>query len=234
MEARLWAGSDRKLRVLVNGYRTRTGAYETQARFAGAKNPDQIASPLFLQEGWNELELDLECGDDPGFGARVCSLDNTEIPGLRWEAEQPKDPAQPTPDPYPKSGGTFDWDAVCDDWSRKLPRLKTGVAGVPDFEGRLLVTPGPVTKADPANRRLDNLLNWERGERVAAFPREQGALLFVRVEAMEAYTRLLAVEAKPRLLGYVVSGDRVFFVIETDLRSLPEYEQDLLDPAKAR
>jgi hypothetical protein len=218
-----------------------------------------------LEAGWNRLVCKVERGGRGwGFSAGLTTYQNTPVEGLKYQNAAPPTLAglyQP-----PKAGPHYRWDLVRDDYIELLPalgqadlRALTGIADLDKSENVFfLKVPAAakgaraVPQGDPADRQVNNFLNWD-SEAVAAIryakdgkPRD---LLLIRPEYLEEYMELLKEAAqdlpgsgpKDRLLGTLFvqdpaypstgnrAGRRYVLAVETFLGDYPADEQDLLE-----
>jgi len=136
-KVRMWVGADDNIRIWLNGKLIHKGNYWAVALFQEAKEKDQTAKGVMLEEGWNELVVQVTnmqhadawyySGPRPdqwGFSVRICDMYNREVPGLKYQSEVPhnfKMPIQPTIDA--KSPRTYKWQEVADDYTTLLPQL---------------------------------------------------------------------------------------------------------------
>lgn len=256
-EVRLRLGMNDTMRVWLNGQVVYRGAYKAVVKWEDRNLPDMINAWARLEKGWNELICAVvRTGGGWGFSVRLTDLEGKPLEGLRFQAEPPRERiAQAS---LPATGIYYRWRDVRDDFTQRLPRLTevhlralTGYATLA-LKERLLIdygeaSPPPGARrwdgTDKAERELNNRLNWDAGERMAAirFYKPEGKrtrvrdLLFLRLEAMELILPLLRDrKVDEQILGYVYlkegGSPRCVIVAEAELGDYPFDEADLLAP----
>ena len=137
-KVRMWVGADDNLRIWLNGRLIHKGLYWAVCVFQEAKEKDQTAKGVVLEQGWNELVVqvtnmqhaDVWYYSDPrpdqwGFSIRICDMYNKEVPGLKYQSGKPSGFTLPPPEFVvdPKAPKTYTWEKVADDYTTLLPCL---------------------------------------------------------------------------------------------------------------
>jgi len=243
---RMWLGFDSNARIWLNDRQVYQGLYWSCCQFYGRKMVDQVAAAISLKKGWNILvmqvtgrqqgpdwQTDEQLAGSWGFSVRFCDIRNQEVPGLKWQADEPagfKMPRQETVNP--RSPKTYKWAEVADDYTSLLPHLSIDdlrlITGYPSltassdiwFSLNSQKMAGAsqalmASSADPKSVRLDNQLNWFFSPKeLCATVRymrngRQRDLLFIKPEGYEPYLKLLALSPEAKKLGIKDHADQV-------------------------
>jgi hypothetical protein len=140
-KVRMWIGADDNMRMWLNGVLIQKGtSYWGDVVFRNAKEKDQMAKGVMLEEGWNSVMVQItsvqqgdtwmiapedEKPDTWGFGMRICDMYNREVTGIKWQSKIPE--GFVTPKSFvidPKSPKTYSWDKVADDYTVLIPELR--------------------------------------------------------------------------------------------------------------
>lgn len=257
-EIQLRLGVQNSARIWLNGRVVYRGAYTAAAKWETQNVPAMIYPSARLERGWNELMIGVvkTRGASWGFALALSDFQGAPLSDIQVTADQPRGATASAP--APATSKFYRWRDVQEDFTERLPRLTendlkriTGYnnlklsAKIPES---LLVEYGITGR--PAGSRvwedqrkeeraLNNRMNWEAGEWIAAVrffrnnqPRD---LVFLRLEAMEMYLPIMRDSRLERqILGYLYltegSSPRCVIVAEGELGEYPFEEVGLLQP----
>lgn len=221
---RLWLGQNDGAAVWLNGACIHTGQYYNDGEFTDKNMLDLICTGVHLEKGWNELQVVIENWPDKwskdwGFSVSIRTQNGQAVPGLASVYRKPAENLAPRFQP-PAVGPYYSWQAVKNDWRRKLPQLTdadlqkiTGLANlsvIPAIQGvngcvALAASNSPSggryrklnaawKPGEDRDIAVNNVMDWGR-EGCAALRYKSGDavhdLLIVRPEHIETFTTVL-------------------------------------------